>query len=69
MDECVEFGLSKAVIIHQADYSLTQMLHDSFGPLPATKKDAVHARQLARGFGILEQDIIEVNNTAITHLE
>ena len=67
MDECEDFAVKKAVIIHQADYSLTRLLHSqpTFGDLNETKNDAVHARQLARGFGILEHDIIEINDMDI----
>ena len=53
MLNCAVFAEKHALILWQADYSLVRLLvGPKFGDLNATKMDAVHARQIARGFGV-----------------
>ena len=49
--------MKAALIFAQSDYSLTAEVHDTFGNLPFTAADAKHAYQLAKGFGIKEENI------------
>ena len=58
MAHCLDFAMKKAIIFHQSDYSLTHLSHPhSFGNLEATKKIAINAKHIARGFGIVDKDI------------
>ena len=45
-----------------------RLLYPSFASLEATKQDAVHARQIAHGFGIPDSNIDEVTNTSAVEL-
>ena len=56
----------KAVIIHQADYSMTRMVNcdgcRGCGDLPETKNDAEVAKVIAKGLGIKDKDILVLEN-------
>ena len=66
MSKCVDFAAKKAIILHQSDYSLTRLVEKEFVDLPQTKKDALHATQIAYGFGIAEKDITFIEDMPIT---
>ena len=68
MTKCTKFAAMKAIIIHQDDYSLTKLVYDSFGDIPATKKDAINATHIAHGFGISDKDIIYFENTEVKQM-
>ena len=54
------------MIIHQDDYSMTRMINCKgcrhCGDLPATRNDAKVAKAIANGFGILDEDIVNIYN-------
>ena len=62
MANCLHFSAKKAVIIHQADYSLTRLVCADISQLPATKIDAVIAAHIARGLGIKDKDITYIED-------
>ena len=65
-DGCIVYAALKAVIIHQADYSMTRMVDCKgcmgCGNLPATLNDAKVAKVIANGFGIEDKDILFLSN-------
>ena len=66
--KCPEFASSKCVIIHQQDYSLTRLIYPNFIDNPSTKKDIQHVKQIAKGFGIHDKDVIDCENMTINQL-
>ena len=70
MSNCLDLAEKKALIFHQADYSLTKLCHKDFSPsLPSTKEDAVTATHLARGFGIGDRNIVHIEDMSIEHID
>jgi hypothetical protein len=61
----VDFVAKKAIIITQSDYSLTRLVDTRLGNLPATKNDAVDAKEIAHGFGIIDDDILEIEDMPV----
>ena len=62
----LEFGLAKAIVISQSDYSLTRLLDcngcKSLTDLPISKQDIQVISHSALGMGIVEKDIIYIED-------
>ena len=69
MSDCVPFAAKKALIFHQADYSLMRLVVEDFGNLSATKRDAETATHIAHGFGIKDKDIVSIENMTIAEID
>ena len=68
ISECEDFVASRAIIICQADYSLTRLVDKRLGDLNATQNDKVDATEIAHGFGIVEDDITYINDLPVLEL-
>ena len=62
MASCSSFALCKALIIHQEEYQLAQLMFDDLKSLPGAKKSVSKAIQMAKGLGILTKDIIQISD-------
>ena len=69
MASCLHFAKKKALIFHQEDYSLTQLVYNDFTPLPNTKTIAANAANIAQGFGIASRDINYIEDMSIPEVE
>ena len=70
--ECIKFAAKKALIFHQKNYSLTQMLDcegcKSCKNLETTTYDKYIATYHAKGFGIEEKDITYIEDMTIDEI-
>ena len=66
--DCTAFAARRAIIIHQADYSLTRLVDKSLHDLNATKNDAVDATEIAHGFGIDDCHITYINDMSLSEM-